>query len=389
MQYRLPILFRLLLLAVATGVPGHAGGVEHVTVLRGDSRGRGQVQEFVGEVLVETADGGLLLATNDGAIYPIPPETIRRRTSDSEPLVLLEADDLAERLLAEMPPGFRIYQSSHYLICYNTTRTYAKWSSSLLERLQRSFLGFWKKRGCDVHEPTAPLVVVVFGDQQSYAQYAKKDLGTATRSVIGYYSPESNRIAMYDLTGVQSLRRQAGNRGSLHDVTALLSQPAAQPLVATIVHEATHQIAFNSGLQVRYADNPVWLSEGLAVYFETPDLRSTSGWRGIGKVNYPRLNLFRRNVATGKAGSLRSLIADDRRMKDPRTAVDAYAEAWAWNYFLIHGRPKQYTAYLKMLADKPRMVRSDPKTRLAEFRQHFGEDMQALEADFARYLSRL
>ena len=27
--------------------------------------------------------------------------------------------------------------------------------------------------------------------------------------------------------------------------------------VATIIHEATHQLAFNSGLQVRFADNPL------------------------------------------------------------------------------------------------------------------------------------
>ena len=34
--------------------------------------------------------------------------------------------------------------------------------------------------------------------------------------------------------------------------------------VATIIHEATHQLAYNSGMQRRYADNPMWVSEGLA-----------------------------------------------------------------------------------------------------------------------------
>jgi hypothetical protein len=82
----------------------------------------------------------------------------------------------------------------------------------------------------------------------------------------------------------------------MREINEMLSQPAAVPLVATIVHEATHQIAFNCGLQQRYADIPLWLCEGMAVYFEAPDLTSTRGWRGIGRVNYPRLETFRKNV---------------------------------------------------------------------------------------------
>ena len=377
-----PLPVMLFTMALLWAVP--AGAVEHVTFERD-----GRTQQLVGEVLAEGAKGGLLLGTDDGGMYPLPASMIRRRTSDSKPFVPLDADGLAERLLSEMPEGFRIYQSTHYVICYNTTRTYAKWCSSLLERLHRAFLGFWKKRGCDLHEPKIPLVVIVFGDRQSYARYAKKDLGDAVGSIIGYYSIESNRVAMYDLTGEQSLQRWSGNRGSLHDITALLSQPAAEPLVATIVHEATHQIAYNCGLQTRFADNPVWVSEGLAVYFETPDLGSSRGWRGIGKVNYTRFDRFRDNMATGKAASLSRLIANDRRLQDPRTAVDAYAEAWAWNYFLIHWRPKQYTAYLNMLAAKRPFAMDDPETRLAEFRKHFGEDLEALERDFLERMSRL
>ena len=50
-------------------------------------------------------------------------------------------------------------------------------------------------------------------------------------------------------------------------------------VTVTVIHEATHQIAFNCGLHTRYADNPLWLTEGMALYFETPDLRSRSGWR--------------------------------------------------------------------------------------------------------------
>ena len=57
-----------------------------------------------------------------------------------------------------------------------------------------------------------------------------------------------------------------------------MAQPEALRTVSTIVHEATHQIAFNCGLHTRLSDCPRWFSEGIAMYFETPDLRSAKGW---------------------------------------------------------------------------------------------------------------
>src|SRR4029079_18377404 len=121
-------------------------------------------------------------------------------------------------------------------------------------------------------------------------------------------------INMFDLTGAEALRGQQ-RRGTLRDINQMLSQPAAVPLVATIVHEATHQIAFNSGLQTRYADLPLWLLEGMAVYFEAPDLDSSRGWTGIGKVNYPRLETFRKNQPKWNDRTLGGMLADDKRFR--------------------------------------------------------------------------
>ena len=89
----------------------------------------------------------------------------------------------------------------------------------------------------------------------------------------------------------------------------MLSRPEAELSVATIVHEATHQIAFNSGLQTRFADVPLWISEGIAVFFETPDLESAKGWRTIGAVNSARLAQFQRYLADRPPTSLKTLIS--------------------------------------------------------------------------------
>lgn len=83
------------------------------------------------------------------------------------------------------------------------------------------------------------------------------------------------------------------------------------------------------------------------------------------------------------------MILDDELFREPRTAVDSYAAAWAWNYFLIRWKPKEYAAYLKDLAEKPRLVLDDKATRMADFQKHFGKDMDSLEEEFYRNMSRI
>jgi hypothetical protein len=232
----------------------------------------------------------------------------------------------------------------------------------------------------------------VFADRQSYDQASREDLPAGTGTIVGFYSLRSNRINMFDLTGSEAVQNQnsagANRRGSMREINQMLSQPAATPLVATIVHEATHQIAFNCGMQTRFADIPLWLCEGMAVYFEAPDLASRSGWQGIGRVNYPRLDKFRTNLGSWHDGSLEEMLRDSKRFRDPKTALDAYADAWALNYYLIKYQPKAYTAYLKDLAEKRPLIDDGPDQRLTEFRKRFGE-LRKLEQDFLKQMSRV
>ena len=177
--------------------------------------------------------------------------------------------------------------------------------------------------------------------------------------------PERGRIAAHR-------RHRAASPAQINRIVA---QPEVEALVATIIHEATHQIAFNSGLQTRFADIPLWVSEGIAVYFETPDLQSDKGWRTIGAVNSSRLSRFREYLPNRPATSLKSLISDDKRMRDRARALDAYAEAWALNYYLIRQHPKKYINYLQMLSEKKQLFWDDPEIRLKEFQAAFGDNL--------------
>jgi hypothetical protein len=345
-------------------------------------------ETIAGRVLVEARDGGLLVQADDGLLTIVEGPHLIRRTPSDKPFTPVTQDAMAMRLAAELPPGFSTYTTQHYVIAYDTSRAYAQWAGSLFERLHRAFTNYWRRQGLDLREPEFPLVVLIFSEHQSYDRASREDLSNGVGNIIGYYSLRTNRVNMFDLTGAEALRGQERRRGSFREINQMLSQPAAVPLVSTIVHEATHQIAFNCGLQARYADLPLWLLEGMAVYFEAPDLSSARGWTGIGKVNYPRLETFRRNLPRWNEGTLRGLLADDRRLREPRTSVDAYADAWALNYYLIEFQSKAYAAYLKQMAEKRPLIETDPKTRLEEFQQNFG-DLKQLEQDFLRRMSRI
>ncbi len=351
-------------------------------------RDDGRTRTVAGRVLVEAVDGGVLVESDDGVLWTIQGNAVVSRRQTSSPFKPLTVDQLAEKLLAELPPGFRVHTTPHFVVCYDTSREYAEWTSSLFERLYKALTNYWVRQGLDLHEPEFPLAAVVYANRAAYVAAGRNDLGAAAGNIVGYYSLQTNRVRMYDLTGTESLRGRGNRRGSLREINQMLSQPGAVPLVATIIHEATHQITFNCGLQNRFADIPLWLCEGMAMYFEAPDLARSGGWRGIGRVNYPRLETFRRNLPQWNRGSLEQLLADNGRLRNPRTAAAAYADAWALNYYLIKYRADDYAAYLKLLAEKPPLVEDDSATRLSEFRQHFG-DLRTLEAAFLKRMSRV
>jgi len=341
-----------------------------------------------GRVLLEDSDGGVLLEEPSGRQWVIEAANVVSRDATKQVFTPLTQEQLGTKLLAELPDGFSIHSTPHYLVCYNTSRSYAMWTSSLLERLHRAFTNYWSSKGVELTEPEFPLVVVVYASQQQYRVAASEELGEAANSIIGYYSLTSNRVSMYDITGAEELRAGSNRRGSLKQVNQMLSRPAAAPLVATIVHEATHQIAFNCGLQTRLADLPLWLVEGMAVYFEAPDLTSSRGWRGIGKINHARLQTFKANLHSPRRSTVLALIAEDKQFRSARSAVNAYADAWALNYYLIKYHPTEYVAYVEMLSSKPPLADSNPEERIADFITHFGE-VAPLEKQFLKRMGGL
>lgn len=370
-------------LGIGLAVAHTAWAMDHVVLRQADKQ-----VKVMGRVLVAAQDGGLMLLARDGTIWIIQPNELLEHTEDDVPFKPFTPDEVAEKLLQTLPNGFELHRTSHYLILHNTSREYASWCGSLFERLYMAFTNFWTRRGFDLHEPEIPLIGVIWSEQRAYEQFARGELGDAVSSIIGYYSLQTNRMTLFDLTGMAGLGR--GSRGSTAaQINRILAQPEAERMVATLIHEATHQIAFNCGLHTRYSDCPLWVSEGIAVYFETPDLTSVKGWSTIGAVNRPRLARFLEYLPKRPADSLSTLIRDDKRFRDTSLAQDAYAEAWALTYYLLRHRPKQYLAYLKVLSAKQPARADPPEVRLRQFREAFGDDLEKLDAELKRYVLRL
>ena len=371
------------LLTVVTSA-GPARAVEQVVLKKST-----KAKTLSGRVMAEAEDGGILLQTPDGVMWPLQPDEYANRVKDDTPFKPLTRDELASRIQAELPSGFKVHSTANYVICYNTSTAYAQWCGTLYERLFRGFRNYWENRGFDLKDPEFPLVALVFDRRESYLRYVREELGDSAESIVGFYSPVSNRVNMYDLTGIEGLKLPSERINSTALVNQILQQPAAAPTVATIVHEATHQLAYNCGLQRRLADNPVWVSEGLAVYFETPDLKNSKGWSNIGSVNRGRLLQFRKYQTQRPPNSLETLLKDDKRFRDASTALDAYAEAWALNYFLLRTHSKEYVSYLKQLAAKTPAVYDTPEERLTQFQAIFGGDLQKLDQEFVRYMRKV
>lgn len=359
-------------------------GIEHVVFERNTEK-----IFLSGQIITEAPDGGLLLQTHDGFLWVIQHHELLERTNDTQPFAAIPAKKLSAQLQEEFPPPFRTHKTSHYLVCHNTSKAYAHWCGALFERLYRAFHNYWGRRGLTLHKPDFPLVAVVFRDEASFRKYSQKELGPAANSIIGYYSLTTNRVTMYDLTGMESLRARSRRSATVGEINLALAAPKMERTVATIIHEATHQIAFNCGMHRRFADIPLWLSEGIAMYFETPDLESSRGWRNIGSVNQVRLAEFQKDLTQRDDDSLRTLLENDQRFRTTNEMARAYPESWALVYFLIRQRPQQFVEYLKLMSQKKPLASDSPKTRIAEFRKVFDQDLSQFDTVFLRQLMRV
>ena len=233
-------------------------------------------------------------------------------------------------------------------------------------------------------------MAIVFANKGSYLKFSQPDLGDAGESIIGYFALFSNRMTMYDLTGVEGRIAAAGEEGMPPRSTKFSLNP--MPSEASRRSSTRRRTRFPSiaGCKRGSATAPTGSARGLPSTSKRPDLRSAKGWSGVGAgaVNRPRLEQFRKYLAARPSNSLDTLIRNDQRFIDAKEALDAYAEAWALTHFLMHKRSKDYVGYVSMLSKKKPLLTDTPDERMEEFRRSFGE-LKPLDTEFLRYMAKL
>ena len=353
-------------------------------------RYRGENRREEGRIVIHAEDG-IAFEARDGKYYVIPTADIISQHSDDNTFTPYTKKEIIERIKVEFSTsqGFELLVTDHFLVAYTTSEGFARWYVTLLESLYDGYVNFWKRRGIELMEPAYPMVAVILSNRPDLVRYAKSDGFTLLDKQIAYYNQFTNRVVLCDLSGLETHREGERGRASTKERQAFLNHPDAAKNVATVVHEATHLVGFSCGMHPRFAPNPFWLLEGLAVFHEVPDLKRREGWSIAPKVSPYRMRDLLRYLQSNPNDPLQKIIQSDTPFKHPATAGDSYAMTWGLTYYLVKRRPAQFAAYLKRLQEKTPLSADSPEIRLADFEKCFGNDWNKLYKDCGDYLLKL
>ena len=223
--------------------------------------------------------------------------SIHRPARPQSPRIQASKSEVNETLLTIGGADFRIRETGHFAIGYDTPYAEVR---SLTGRLEGAYMAIWrfcKDNGLSVWRPTERLGVLFFDRYEDFTRYAAT-AGFTASSTAGFYNPQTNLAAFCNMLhspNLQKVARQierAERQLKRHDDIPLEASRMRQrredqrtslsnlksrrdALVErfnrlVIQHEAAHQMLFNIGVHARGSDNPLWLVEGLACQFEVP-----------------------------------------------------------------------------------------------------------------------
>ena len=308
-------------------------------------------------------DAQMLLLGRDGRLYDFDPRKAKNSRKIAPRFSGYPMSTMKEELYGEFGKHSDITTTQHYIVVHPTGQK-SQWANRF-EELYRSFNHYFRVRGFQPQDPPYPLVAIVFPNERDYFAYASKDGASLQPGTLGHYSPESNRVFLFDT-------RSDGGDWHLN--------------AETIIHEATHQTAFNTGIHSRFAYAPRWLVEGLATMYEARGVYdSQTADRREDRINQGRLRDFQ-SFASGRRpeGYMVRLIESDSAFRiNPQ---GAYAEAWALTFFLAETRPRHYAELLRRTASREPFADYSSRQRLADFQSVIHNDLPWLESQFLKFM---
>lgn len=339
---------------------------------------------IAGRIVQRAGDGSLLLEDRAGQLHVCLADQIKDVSASAEDFRPLTRDEMATHLLQQTGGGFAIQRTEHFVICSNASELYTDYCGRLLEKAAREYVELMTRLKIQLQPLPKQLPVIIFRRSEELQQHASRQHPNVSfADVPGYYSMTFNQMLLAGLSGDHTFT----SRG---DVVRELKTNLRQ--VETIVHEAVHQLAFNSGLQVRMADNPMWFSEGLAVYFEHANGSGNALWSGPGGVNRIHHPGFVRAAINEECViPLERLVTSDAvfQSEDPTIIAAAYAESWALVYYLIRRKPDSFSQLATTIQHRLPLVPVSEQQRLQAFKDALSGPLPELQRDLIRSIRRL
>lgn len=225
--------------------------------------------------------------------------------------------------------------------------------------LLAGYTRYCEVRGWPARRADFPLVVIVFSDRQQFLRYAMTQTKQLPNMAVGSYFPRTNRCILYQIGGATGVNWSETE--------------------STIVHEAVHQLAYNTGLHERLFDNPTWFVEGVATMFEQPAVYDLNVRRSTisNRMNPSKVRDLQEIIK--KPGQLefimREIVVSDEYFKhDP---LSAYAVAWGMVFYLTERMPSQFRNFIE-LQNRRRFGEYKPMDRDRDFQQAFGQTPDGL-----------
>jgi hypothetical protein len=322
---------------------------------------------------------GLPLAA--GAADPPPPA----------PVALSEESD---RLAAarKLLPAFSLSSTAHYVLLTDAPKDSAAKVLDLLETTHDAFHADCRRLKFEPEPLRHKLVAILFTDKAAYTAFAKTSDRMDRKWAAGYYNPSADRLVIYDLYSSpevqQNLKLLRNNELKItqgapaNKKSEMLQKNRAErrrligqaedSFMATVAHEAAHQLFFHTGIQSPGKPYPLWLAEGLATVFEVEEADDDSV--GFFADNARHLAAKRAATVADRLVPLRALVTSDMLGAGADAASggdmkDFYSQAHVLTSWIARHRPTELRLYLEALKAG---VHGDPRKRQPVFESIFG-----------------
>ena len=304
-------------------------------------------------VLLETSGRVRFVSQSDIASHQVLDRAFK-------PLSTLEASQSLQR---ELGPTFEVLVQGPYVVAAPKGQA-ARWRDRF-QVLLAGYTRYFEVRGWPLRNPDFPLVAIVQPNRNAFQRFVATENARMPSNVVGSYFPGSNRCVLYQLDSAVGVDWSETE--------------------ATIVHEAVHQLAFNTGVHERLAENPLWLVEGFATMFEQPAVydprvnRSNTESRMLSSKVQQIQPLLREPGAL--ESRLTSLIQSDRMFQQDPLA--SYGLGWALTFYLSERMPNEFANYLKMQRDRG-VRKYTEAARRSDFQKAFQTDPASLAIQMQR-----